>query len=514
MKAYKRAYCPSDDLLEAYRLIFPLEISPWDDYFPRMAQTDFLSGFYENISTKTYFIRKAPFGGSYAVMGGLIGFLRTLQDFEFDSEVCKSLTDMGYRADFVEFLKKRNNINVRVYAIPEGGLFFPNEPAIVMEGCLGDIRFAEGMLLKQVNFPSLSATKWSRVIQQAHPGAAMEFSRRRAQDDLRTSLMAYLMGAAVSSNAEIRRGANIPITGTMGHEYIQSIGDQFRAFDTWLEHNPDRPILLVDTIDTLSSGIPDAIKAFEKHKERIVNAGGMPGVRLDSGDLAYLTIESQILFNTHQMHNIKVYETNDLDEYKTSTIKRQIWENSPNEIFARSTLEKVVWAYGTVPGTCADQSSIGGVSKLTSVEQDGTMFEVIKLARDNPIKTSIPGENRSFWIVDSENEKILACGICPYNVDLNDISEIIHQDDSSKRYAIDRAEYTVIPRQELVFEHGDIKTETVIPKIRNYHQKQLSKLHWTSKRLEKPHAIKVGLEESLFITRQKMIKNGLLINKP
>jgi nicotinate phosphoribosyltransferase len=507
-------YAPSKNLLEGLRLLTPLEVCPWDDYFPRMAQTDWLAGRHNLKGSKTYFIRKAPFNGSYAVMGGLTAFIRALHDFKFDHIVGDALLDMGYRKDFVEYLiKDKQRVDINVYAIPEGGLFFPDEPAIVMEGSLLDRRIAEGMLLKNVNFPSLSFTKWSRVVQAAAPGTVMEFARRRAQDDLRTSIYAFLAGAAVSSNAQVRCGLDVKITGTMGHEFIQGYGNQFEAFDAWLEYNPDRPVLLGDTNDTLKSGLPDAIRAFNKHWERIINANGAPGFRLDSGDLAYLTIECRRGFDAAHLNTVSIFETNDLDEYSIQGIREQVYTHaSKASLDPFSTLKKIVWACGTQPGTCSDQPSIGGVAKLTSNEVNGIEYDVIKLAKDNPIKTSIPGNNRSAIVVNKDTGLIDCCLIYQKGQDPNKCSMVMHKDDGSKSMAIDHNNSKIILRQLPVYVDHIINLTTDIDTIQQFHKRELDRLHWTHKRLENPHSVKVSLTPELLNIRKKMIQCGQLIN--
>jgi nicotinate phosphoribosyltransferase len=479
-----------------------------------MAQTDWLEGKFHPNSSKTFFIRKAPFCGSYAVMGGLTAFIKALHEFRFDEDVSRALLDMGYNKCFVTYLKNSHKrIHVNVFAISEGDIFFPNEPAIVIEGSLLDCRFAEGILLKHVNFASLAYTKWSRVYQAASPGASMEFARRRAQDDIRTSIYAHLAGINYSSNAEVRRGLDLKIVGTMGHEFIQSRGNQFDAFDSWLEYNPDRPVLLGDTEDTLKSGLPDAIKAFKKHWERIQNAGGVPGFRLDSGDLAYLTIESRRGFDAAGLNTVNVFETSDLDEYKIQSIKEQIFTHAHRaNINPYDTIEKTVWACGTHPGTCHDQPSLGGVAKLTSIERNGRECEVIKLAKDNPIKTSIPGNNRSALIINKKDYQISSCLIYkkeenPFKFNLG-----VNSDDGNKPCYYSNDENVVILRQKPVYFNHSISLEEDTRKIIENHKSSLKLLHWTNRRLDKPHPVKVLLSENLYNIRQKMINENLLMN--
>ena len=337
----------------------------------------------------------------------------------------------------------------------------------------------------------------------------MEYARRRAQDPYRTSLYAYLGGAAVSSNDEMNSWFAIPTVGTMGHEWIQSFGDEFLAFDKWLEYNPDRPVLLVDTIDTLNSGVPNAIQAFKKHAADIRKADGVIGVRLDGGDLAFLAMESYRKMDVAGLSGFKIYMTNDLDEYSIQAIISQIEANAarfgypPAEI-----LRHLVWACGTKPGTCWDQPSIGGVAKLTSVVTKHFERPVIKLARDNPIKTSIPGSNRSATFINGAGE---LQGIVIYgrDEDLKSVKEFIHPDDESKRTEIPWG-MNAVHRQ--VNCNDFINEKPTLHSVREYVRSQLALLHWTQRRVDKPHMVKVGLSPKLFDLRTKMIKKNILID--
>jgi nicotinate phosphoribosyltransferase len=384
-----------------------------------------------------------------------------------------------------------------------------------MEGSLLDIRIAEGMLLANVNYPSLSMTKWARVVQAADKGNTMEFSRRRAQDPLRTSLYAYLAGVNISSNSDIRKGIDIPIKGTMGHEEIQSFGDEYEAFDKWLQINPDRPVLLVDTIDTLKSGLPNAIKAFKKHWDCIKAAKGVPGIRNDSGDLAYITIEERLALDKAGLEDVLIFQTNDLDEYLIEDIRQQIFTNSARaSLDPNSVISKIVWACGTQPGTCSDQPSIGGVAKLSSVEHWGRECAVIKIAHDNPIKTSIPGSNRSTWI--QYNGDIICCLIHGKNEDVSKCAVACHPDDESQRMLLQHMKDLVyIPRQRVAFKDGKI-TEEFKPDVSNVRKlvrTEENMLHWTFKRLKSPHTMKVSLSKNLYDIRKRLVFGNQLMDR-
>jgi len=484
-------------------------LCPWDDYYPRMAQSDFLLGRQNFEASKTYFIRKAPFDGAYALLGGITEFLRQLYTYEFTPEVAEILREQGYKKEFIDYLLQRKGLfSIKVYAPPEGSIFLASEPAVVLEGGLVDVRLAEGMLLNCVNYPSLSMTKWSRVVHATDVGSVLEFARRRAQDEARTTLYAHLGGASTTSNSEIRAWFTIPTVGTMGHEWIQSFGDEIESFDKWLELNPDRPVLLVDTVDTLSSGVPNAITAFKKHREAIRAAGGKMGVRLDSGDLAYIAMKSRRMLDAAGLEEAKIFMTNDLDEYSIQAIRGQI-EEYANRAFAKpqEILQSLVWACGTKPGTCWDQPSIGGVAKLSTVRRGVLERPAIKLARDNPVKTSIPGKNASVYLLDEEGI-LQGCLIHGFKEDPGDIWEFVHPDDANKRTEIPRSWRKV--RRNTLVDVASFKAAR-LDDVRSHVQAELKMLHWTSRRIEKPHTVKVGLSPKLFELRQDMIKNRSLI---
>ena len=512
-------YKPTKDLRDGLTRVVPQEICPWDGYFMSMAQTDFKLGRHELKASKTYFYRKAPFGSSYALFGGLCALLNQISNFSFtipgiETYAVEALKDQGYDKDFIDYLKFKDPFNdLKLYAPPEGSVILPNEPVIIAEGKLIGVRIIEGMM-RGVNYASLSMTKWNRVCQAANPGATLEFARRRAQNNLETSIYAHLAGCTVTSNAEIRKGIDIPVVGTMGHEYIQSFGDEYEAFDKWVLYNPDKPVLLVDTIDTLKSGVPNAIKTFLKYKEQIKEAGGVPGVRFDSGDLAYLAIEATRLFIAAGINELKLFMTNDLDEYAIEEIKGQVFTHAPKAgLNPELILKKMIWAAGTKPGTCYDQPSFGGVAKLGSIETAEGTKSVIKIAKDNQIKTSIPGNNRSTYVWDGSD--LVCCLIHGKDEDPYDLRYACHPDDVSKK--IDLKQFQSLEfdiRQSKVYDSGKaVDYNPTVDDVRNKVLEETDKLHWTHKRLNNPHMIKVSLSEKIFNLRQKMINNFELIEK-
>ncbi|MEK7503554.1 MAG: hypothetical protein AAB577_01065 [Patescibacteria group bacterium] len=511
-------YNPQNDLMTGIRGMEPLEMFPWDDYYPRMAQTDFLCGNADTPAVKTAFIRTAPFGGSYTIFGGLTAFLRQLHEYRFDEDVCAGLKDMGYKKEWIEFVKRRERIRVKVYANLEGSIFLGNEPMVSLAGSIHDLRIAEGMLLKNINFPSLLMTKWDRIVRAAFPNQVIEFARRRAQHDLRASLYSYLAGALGTSNGEIRRWFKIPIFGTMGHEWVQTFGEDFLAFDAWLTHNPDRATLLLDTINTLESGVPAAIKAFKKHWLEILSVGGRPFGRNDSGDLAYLSSAEAKSYGEVGLGETGVLNTNDLDEYLIIAIKEQVKQHCAEfGVPPDHTMQRLLWAVGTKGGTCYDQPALGGVMKLQEV--DGVAR--IKIS-DQPVKTSIPGFNRSFFVW--RGDELVCCLVCPardYHVKGNQLFkngivlekvEAIHPDNGEKRIILDE-DCQFERRQWLVYDGEDfvdVSSRSTLGNVRDRVAREVGRLHWSHKRLEKPHTIKLSLTPELFELRQKMISQRVL----
>lgn len=531
-------YSPRNSLLEGLRLAFPLQLFPWDDYFARMAETDWLCGRADVGAVKSLFIRKTPFGGSYALTGGITAALRTINDLRFDKkDFSDGMLSMGYGKDFVEWLKKRGHLRLRVFAPPEGQPIFANEPAVTVIGPLADIRLVEGIITEAMNFPTLSITKWHRLIRTVRPGGVLEFARRRAQDAFRATLYGMLAGCFATSNSEMRRFLNFLVVGTMGHEWVQSFGDVREAFKIWLDHQPAKAVGLIDTKQCLEHDFPIWLDEVYAHREQIRNANPATwGWRNDSGDLAYLTIEQYVRFFKHSLsedpwfaERMRIVLTNELDEYSSQSIIQQIRVFAGAAgLNAEDIIRRIVWAAGTKPGTCRDQPDLGGVAKLMEVENHAC----IKLAFDADglpgIKTSIPGFNRSALITgeDGEVKCLLIYPAGKYEIGMDGLfrkagtPEVVyaftahHPDNPAAKLEIKN--YTALSQQEPVFDSltGDGFTafwdNPDIKSVPERARKEVDRLHWSTTRLDQPHKIKVSLTTDLFELRQKMIAQGVL----
>lgn len=532
-------YAPTDSLLDGIRMAFPLQLFPWDDYFPRMAQADFRLGRGNLVAVKSFFIRNAPFGGSYCLMGGLTDALRTIADLRFDNpDFQEGMRDMGYSADFLAALAKRQRLQLQVFAPREGDFFIPGESAVSVRGPLADVRLAEGILTEAVNFASLNLTKWSRLVRTVRPGRVMEFARRRAQNAAKATLYGILAGCSGTSNAEMRRFFKLTLSATTGHEWISSFGDVRESFDAWLETNPDRPIGLIDTKECLGHDFPAWLESVWAHREAIKAANPLTwGWRNDSGDLAYLTIEQYVRFWRHQLvqdpwfaERMRIILTNDLDEYTAESIIQQIYVQAKAAgLDAEDIIRRIIWAAGTKPGTCYDQPSLGGVVKLQSIGG----LACIKLAFDASglpgIKTSIPGFNLSARVYDGNGE-LVSILMYPYDhyrvegngrlFDFSTTREVVelnlhHPDNAGAQMSL--RDYHLVPQQGAVYdtfektvgftEAWDHPTLSSVPaRI----MANLDDLHWSHTRLDKPHAIKLSVTPDLFDLRRRMIEHGAL----
>jgi len=517
-------------------MALPNQLFPWDDYFPRMAEADWLAGRSDIMSAKTFFIRQAPFGGSYAVLGGIIDALRQIDKLRFYADgFIDGMLDMGYRPDFIDWLVKRDKLKVQVYAPLEGTLIFPNEPAVTVVGALPDIRLVEGILTEALNFATLALTKWHRLVWTVRPGQVMDFSRRRSQNTYKSTISAILAGCSSTSNSEMRRFIDCRVSGTMGHEWVQSFGDVAMAFDTWLTVQPRKAIGLVDTLQCMKHDFPLWLNAVYKHRERIKEADPVIwGWRNDSGDLAKLSIDQWTLFLKHPLaqdpwfvERCHIILTNDLDEYAAEDI---IWQINKQLGFedAGQILSKIIWAAGTKPGTCFDQPSLGGVAKLVEVEGSAC----IKLAFDSyghpSIKTSIPGFNLSSLIYNYNENNPLGLLIYPINEygpanDMTNISKVPLEGFpvDNKNLSLNLAQYKMKRRQSLVFDSLSEKPVLVsekwkdveIDEVPKYIASQVSDLSWEMTRLEKPQEMPVYLTPDLWHLRKEMIDTNSLIEK-
>ena len=303
-----------------------------DKYQLSMSQVYFLKGQKDTRAVFDYFFRKLPFNGGYAIFAGLEDLLNTLDVLRFDKQDLNFLKELGYHPDFVRYLEKFR-FNGNVYSSLEGDPVFPVRPVLQIEANIIESQIIETLVLNILNFQTLIATKASRMRQAAEGCNLIDFGLRRAQGlgGYSASRAAFIGGFDGTSNVRAARDYDIPVSGTMAHSYIESYDDELTAFTHFAEVQPDDCILVVDTYDTLKSGIPNAITVAKKMEEKGFR---LKGIRLDSGDLSYLAKETRRRLDSAGLNYVKIAVSNQLDEY---IIKSLLAQDAPIDLFGVGT---------------------------------------------------------------------------------------------------------------------------------------------------------------------------------
>lgn len=361
-----------------------------DLYQINMAESYWADGIHNRKAIFELYFRKLPFGNGYAIFAGLERMLEYLRDFRFsDSDIAYLREEVGYKEDFIEYLK-----NIRftgdMYSMVEGELVFANEPIVRIEAPLVEAQLIETALLNIVNYQTLIATKASRIKQIIKNEAAMEFGTRRAQEmdaAIWGTRAAFIGGFASTSNVRAGKLFNIPVSGTHAHALVQAYKNDYDAFHAYAKRHRDC-VFLVDTYNTLKSGVPTAIKVAKELGDKI----NFIGIRLDSGDVAFLSKEARRMLDEAGFQNAKIIVSNDLDEYTILNLKAQ-------------GAKVDVWGIGTKLITAYDQPALGAVYKMVAIENnEGQLEDTIKISA-NAEKVSTPGLKNVYRIIDRKNGK-------------------------------------------------------------------------------------------------------------
>lgn len=361
-----------------------------DLYQINMAESYWADGIHNRKSVFELYFRKLPFGNGYAVFAGLERILEYLRDFRFsETDIAYLSEELGYKEDFIEYLK-----NIRftgsVYSMKEGELVFANEPIIRIEAPLVEAQLIETALLNIVNYQTLIATKASRIKQIIKDESAAEFGSRRAQEmdaAIWGARAAIIGGFDSTSNVRAGKLFNIPVSGTHAHAMVQAYKSEYDAFHSYAKRHKDC-VFLVDTYNTLKSGVPNAIRVAKELGDKI----NFIGIRLDSGDIAFLSKEARKMLDEAGFPKAKIIVSNDLDEYTILNLKAQ-------------GAKVDSWGIGTKLITAYDQPALGAVYKLVSIEnEDGVMEDTIKITA-NAEKVSTPGLKKVYRIINRVNGK-------------------------------------------------------------------------------------------------------------
>ena len=436
------------------------------------------------------FYRTNPGEGGYAIAAGLEQVIQYIKDLHFSDEDIEYLAGLGiFEQDFLDYLRGFQ-FTGDIYAIPEGSVIFPREPLVKVIAPIMQAQLMETAILNIINHQSLIATKAARVCYAARGDGIMEFGLRRAQGpDAGTygARAAVIGGCVGTSNVLCGRLFDVPVKGTHAHSWIMSFPDEYTAFKTYADMYPSACILLVDTYDTLKSGVPNAIKVFQEMKE-----AGVPltyyGIRLDSGDLAYLSKKARKMLDQAGFPDAVISASNDLDEFLIDSLKVQ-------------GAAITSWGVGTNLITSKDCPSFGRVYKLAAIkDKEGNFIPKIKLS-ENSEKVTNPGNKTVYRIYEKESGKVKADLICLVDEKFDENEPMLLFDplEPWKKTKLPGGSYTMREIMVPVFQGGKCCYESPkVMDIREYCKKELDTLWDETRRLVNPHKVYVDLSKKLY----------------
>ena len=463
-----------------------------DYYEITMANGYFQSDLKDDIAVFDLFFRRVPDGGGYAIMAGLEQAINYLENLNFTDEDIDYLRKKGcFDENFLEYLKTFK-FECDVWAIPEGTPIFPNEPIMTVRGPVIQAQFVETMLLLLINHQSLIATKASRIVHAAGDRAVMEFGTRRAHGvsaAVYGARASYIGGCAGTACAISDRDYGVAALGTMAHSWVQMFPTEYEAFKKYAEIYPDNCTFLVDTYNVLKSGIPNAIKIFDEMKP------AKKGIRIDSGDIAYLTKQARKMLDDAGHPDCKIVVSNSLDEYVIQDI---LLEGACIDSFGVG--ERLITSKST--------PVFGGVYKLVALEKDGELISKIKVS-ENIEKITNPGFKKLYRLYDKNTGKALADIISLHDEPAPDGNEYEIFDPNAiwKRKTI--TNYEVKELQVPIFEKGKlVYDEPHIDEIKDFCKEQMKTLWDETRRLEKPQTYYVDLSEKLYKMKLELLENA------
>ena len=455
-----------------------------DFYELTMAQGYFLAGRHEQPANFDYFFRKLPFEGGYVVFAGLTDLLEIIDNFTFHEDELSYLSDQGFKDEFLDYLRNFR-FQGDIYSAKEGEIVFANEPVLRVEGNMLESQILETVLLNTLNFESLIATKASRIKLAAGDKSVLDFGLRRSQGlgGLQASKASVIGGIGGSSNVLSGMMYDIDVSGTMAHSWVQSFDQEIESFRTYAEHYPDASILLVDTYDTLKSGVPNAIKVAKELEEK---GHKLIAIRLDSGDLAYLARQSRKMLDNAGLDYVQIAASNQLDEY---VIKSLLDQGAPIDLFGVGT--KLVTAY--------DDPALDGVYKLSAINGNPTL----KIS-ENVEKITLPDTKKVVRYLN-EDGSFNCDGVLLNNEGKQDTIYHPHVSHKSTSVSSFKSEQLL----SKVVDKGSIAITPSTPKQSSeYAQERLSKLNQEHKRFDNPHVYKVGVSKKLRELKDQLVENN------
>lgn len=464
-----------------------------DLYQINMAEAYWEDSIHNKKAVFELYFRKLPFGNGYAIFAGLERIIDYLQNFHFTESDLEYLKEQGYQEDFINYLRTvRFTGNIR--AMKEGEVVFDNEAILCIEAPLVEAQLIETALLNIVNYQTLIATKASRIKHVVGDQPVSEFGTRRAHEfdaAIWGTRAAYIGGFSSTSNVRAGKRFGIPISGTHAHSFVQAYRDEYTAFHKYAKRHKDC-VFLVDTYDTLKLGVPTAIKVAKELGDSI----NFIGIRLDSGDLAYLSKVARQMLDEAGFVDAKIIASNDLDEYTIMNLKAQ-------------GAKIDIWGIGTKVITAFDQPALGAVYKLVSIEDDnGQMTDTIKIS-SSPEKVTTPGIKKVYRIINnltgkSEGDYIALASEQPEK------EEKLHMFHPVHTYIGNFVtNFTAIDLHEAIFVDGTLVYERPsIQEIQSYAEQQLTLLWEEYRRSLNPAEYPVDLSQACWDNKMKNIEEA------
>ena len=443
------------------------------------------------------FFRQNPCNNGYSICAGLDQVISYIKNLNFTYEDVDYLRGLGiFSEEFLHYLSGFH-FSGDIYAIPEGTVVFPKEPLLKVIAPIMEAQLVETAILNIINHQSLIATKTSRIVFAANGSGIMEFGLRRAQGPdagLYGARAAMIGGCVGTSNVLAGQLFDVPVMGTHAHSWIMSFEDEYTAFKTYADMYPDNCTLLVDTYDTLKSGVPNAIRVFQECKKE-GHVLKKYGIRLDSGDLAYLSKEARKMLDAAGFPDATIVASNDLDEYLLHDLGLQ-----------GAKIDS--WGVGTNLITSKDCPSFGGVYKLAAtMDKDGNFIPKIKIS-ENTEKITNPGNKTSYRIYDKATGKIKADLICFVGETYDTDKDLLLFDpiETWKKTKLPGGSYTMREILVPVFRNGEcVYQSPSVKEIAEYCRQEKDTLWDETKRLFYPHEVHVDLSQSLYDVKKALL---------
>lgn len=456
-----------------------------DFYELTMAQGYFYSDKKDDVANFDYFFRNNPFNGGFTVFAGLADFLEFLENFTYSKSDIKYLEGQGLKPEFLNYLSGFRFTGT-IRSVTEGEIVFPNEPIVTVAGNIIECQLIESLLLNILNFETMIATKAFRISLVAGERPFSDFGLRRAQGfgAIHASRAAIIGGASSTSNVLAGKFFGIPVSGTMAHSWIQSFDTELEAFRAYSLVHPNNTTLLVDTYDTLKSGVPNAIIVAREMESK---GHRLNAIRLDSGDLAYLSKKARKMLDDAKLDYVKIVASNQLNEYVIKSLIKD--QNAAIDGFG----------IGTELVTGKPDAALDGVYKLSGLNKQPKM----KLS-ENIIKTTLPGKKQLVRYFDEQGnfyrDTILLDTEKPSETDI-----IYHPVYADKNSSVKNLKHELLLKE--VVKNGEILISQKSPKkIHNYVLSRAQLLPLEHKRFISPHIYKVGISNQLMLTRNALIK--------